>query len=403
MLHSDFLIIGAGIVGVTIARELKLRHPYATVTIIEKEAEPGRHSSVRNSGVLHSGIYYPPNSLKAKVCRQGSRELADYCLRNDLPLDRRGKVLVATNEDDDLHLDLLAQRAKLNGVDAEIVDEKGLLQIEPEARSKTGKALWIPSASVGSPKMVMDALVRDVVSLGVNLSCNAKITSIDVDDSSLMLNPGRKIRFGHVINAAGLHADCIAHLFGVGRCYTLLPFKGIYWKINPNSGINIRRLIYPVPDLRMPFLGIHTTTSTDGVTYLGPTAIPVFGRENYHGIQDVSVNESFRIMSLLVQQLMKDHDGFRRLALREGKRYFKPWFFEAVLSILRRIKPEHLEPSDKVGIRAQMLNKHTGRLVADFLVERGPNSTHILNAISPAWTSSFAFSRHVCDNYIVDC
>jgi L-2-hydroxyglutarate oxidase LhgO len=180
----------------------------------------------------------------------------------------------------------------------------------------------------------------------------------------------------------------------------LLPFKGIYWKLDPGSGIGIRHLIYPVPDLRVPFLGVHTTTTTDGATYLGPTAVPAFGRENYHGWKGVSLGEMTRITGLLIRQYARGKDGFRRLAWQEGRRYFKPWFADAARAIVPRLRTEHLLPSDKVGIRAQMLDRQTGRLVTDFLVERGPSSTHILNAISPAWTSAFPFSRHICDHYI---
>uniref|UniRef100_UPI004047B0DB FAD-dependent oxidoreductase n=1 Tax=Polynucleobacter sp. TaxID=2029855 RepID=UPI004047B0DB len=179
-----------------------------------------------------------------------------------------------------------------------------------------------------------------------------------------------------------------------------LPFKGIYWKLDPNSGIRIQHLIYPVPDLRVPFLGVHTTTTTDGSTYLGPTAVPAFGRENYRGLSGVSVSELVRISHLLIKQYASGKDGFRRLAVQEGRRYFKPWFTDAARAVIPRLRPEHLLPTDKVGIRAQMLDKQTGRLVTDFLVERGPSSTHILNAISPAWTSAFPFARYICDNFI---
>ena len=174
----------------------------------------------------------------------------------------------------------------------------------------------------------------------------------------------------------------------------------MYWKLDPNAGFDIRHLIYPVPDLRVPFLGVHTTTTTDGITYIGPTAVPAFGRENYRGLEDVDASELIRISSLLVKQFVAGRDGFRRLAWQEGRRYFKPWFTKAAQAVLPRLKSEHLLPTDKVGIRAQMLDKDTGRLVTDFLVERGPHSTHILNAISPAWTSAFPFARYVCDNFI---
>jgi len=215
-----------------------------------------------------------------------------------------------------------------------------------------------------------------------------------------MLSNGDTISYGHAINSAGLHADKVAHMFGVAKQYTLLPFKGIYWKLNPNAGFNIQHLIYPVPDLRVPFLGVHTTTTTDGITYLGPTAVPALGRENYRGMQGITIPELVRIGGHLSKQLFLGQDGFRRLAWQEGRRYFKPWFVQAARAILPRLTSEHLLPTNKVGIRAQMLDQSTGKMVTDFLVQDGPSSTHILNAISPAWTSAFPFARHVCDQYI---
>ncbi len=400
MQTTDFLIIGAGVVGLTVARELKHRYPDQHVTVLEKESKPGLHSSGRNSGVLHSGIYYPPDSLKAKLCRQGGIEMAEYHERHQLPLDRRGKILVATNENDAAQLDMLVERARFNGISAERIDAQQLKELEPEARSATGDALWVPATSVGSPSAMMQALREDAAQHGVDIRCNAKISTVNLGAKTVGFGDGSGIAYGHAINAAGLHADRIAHQFQTGQRYTLLPFKGIYWKLDPNAGINVRHLIYPVPDLRVPFLGVHTTTTTDGTTYLGPTAVPAFGRENYHGLQGFSPSEAGRIISLLLKQYITGHDGFRRLAWQEGRRYFKCWFTQAAQAILPRLRSEYLLPTDKVGIRAQMLDMQTGRLVTDFLVERGPSSTHILNAISPAWTSSFPFARHICDHYI---
>lgn len=401
MKQPDFLIIGAGIVGIAIAKELKTRHPDLHVMVLEKEPKPGLHSSGRNSGVLHSGIYYPPNSLKAQVCSQGAREMAAYCQDRGLPLNRIGKVLLPVNPEDNTQLNLLEDRAKANGVVAERLDRQSLKELEPEAESATGEALWVPSTAVGDSAAVMKSMVNDIQNLGVELVTDALIVGVDSAARRLLLQNGREITYGHAINSAGLHADSVAHKFDIGRRYTLLPFKGIYWKLAPDSGLDIRHLIYPVPDLRVPFLGVHTTTTTDGSIYLGPTAVPAFGRENYRGFKNITLKDLGRISTLLIQQTLAGRDGFRRLAWQEGRRYFKPWFADAARAILPRLKNEHLLPCEKVGIRAQMFDKQEGRLVTDFLVERGPSSTHILNAISPAWTSAFPFARFVIDNYIV--
>lgn len=397
---ADFVIIGAGIVGLTIARELKLRHPRATVVVLEKESAAGLHSSGRNSGVLHSGIYYPPDSLKARVCGEGAKEMAAYHESHGLCLDRRGKVLVPTCEQDSNQLDLLFSRAKQNGVPVERLDEAALREIEPEARSATGEALLVRSTSVGSPVQVMTVLVDEVKSLGVTLQCQAQLDRVDCMRREIQFARGDTLVYGHAVNAAGLHADAVAHRFGVGRRYTMLPFKGIYWKLDPSAGITFRHLVYPVPDLRVPFLGVHTTTTTDGSTYFGPTAIPALGRENYAGLAGVQPNELVRISSWLIRQFVSGRDGFRRLAWQEGRRCFKAHFVAAAQSIVPRLRAEHLIPTEKVGIRAQLLDRETGHLVNDFLVESAAHSTHVLNAISPAWTSSFPFARYVCDNFI---
>lgn len=398
---ADFLIIGAGIVGITIARELKIRLPKASIVVIEKEATAGLHSSGRNSGVLHSGIYYPVGSLKARVCSIGAKEMAQFCIAYRLPLRRIGKILIPTRKEDGAQLYVLKERAQANGIEAAELDEKELREIEPEVRSATGKGLLVPSTAVASPTCVMQTILSETTKRGVEIRYSAKITSIDSERNKISLTSGDQISYGHAINAAGLHADTVAHQFGVGQRYTLLPFKGIYWKLNPAAGFNIRHLIYPVPDLRVPFLGVHTTTNTEGITYLGPTAVPALGRENYNRLNGVKAGELSRIALLLARQFWANQDGFRRLAWQEGRRYFKPWFARAAQALLPRIESKHLLPTDKVGIRAQMIDRETGRLVTDFLVERGPRSTHILNAISPAWTSSFPLARMICDQYIL--
>ncbi|HQR04683.1 MAG: L-2-hydroxyglutarate oxidase [Proteobacteria bacterium] len=395
----DFVILGAGVVGMTIAQEIKKRFPGQSVLVIEKESAPGKHSSGRNSGVLHSGIYYPPNTLKARLCNQGAAEMARYCRDRKLPLSNLGKILVTTRSEDTTQFETLVQRAAVNGIEVSRLDEKQLKAMEPEARSATGEALFVPQTSVVDPLAVLSSIVADALDAGVEIRYGHSIGEVDVARKELR-GPGFTVKFGHVVNAAGLHADKVAHSFGVGKCYTLLPFKGIYWKLRQDSDIKVRHLVYPVPDLRVPFLGVHTTTSISGDTYLGPTAVPAFGRENYAGLQDVTAAELMRIGGLLTQQFLYGRDGFRRLAWQEGRRYFKPWFAQAARAILPRLRPADLIPTGKVGIRAQMLDRVSGRLVNDFLVESGEASTHVLNAISPAFTSSFPFARFIVDTYL---
>jgi (S)-2-hydroxyglutarate dehydrogenase len=397
---TDYLIIGAGIVGITIALELKKRYPEAKVILLDKESELGKHSSGRNSGVLHSGIYYPPRTLKARVCRQGAIEMKEFHREHQLKLRECGKVLVVAQLQDSAQLDLLAERATQQEIAIERLDEQQLRVMEPEARSVTGRAIFVPSTAVGDPVGVMRTLNNSLVANNIELRVASRITKVDDEAREVHLQSSDAIRYGHVINTAGLNADKVAHQFGCGERYTLLPFKGIYWKLNPDSGIRFNHLVYPVPDLRVPFLGVHTTTTVDGDTYFGPTAVPAFGRENYQGLAGVSASESARITALLIKQFAQNRDGFRRLAWQEGRRSFKRWFVEAARAIVPNLRTDDLIATAKVGIRAQMFDTEEGKLVNDFLIEQGRHSTHILNAISPAWTSAFPFARHVCDHYV---
>jgi (S)-2-hydroxyglutarate dehydrogenase len=398
-MNTDFVIIGAGILGLSVARALKQRYPDQRVVVLEKETTPGQHASSRNSGVLHSGIYYPPGSLKAKVCATGARELADYCVEHSLPVNRIGKLLVPVRDEDGAQLAVLESRGATNGVRAHMLDEAAVRTLEPEVRSATGNALLVPITAVVSPGRVMEALTRDVLAAGVDIWCGGRLEAVDPQRRAVTWS-GATLQYGHAINCAGAHADTVANWFGVGRRYAVLPFRGTYWRLDPASGIRIRHLIYPVPDLRVPFLGVHTTTTTAGDVYLGPTAAPALGRDNYRGFQGSTLTEATRIGGRLLQQVLAGRDGFRRLAWQEGKRVFKPGFVAAARALLPRLEPRHLLPSDKVGIRAQMLDLATGRLVMDFLVERSTDSTHVLNAISPAFTCAFPLARLLVDEYI---
>jgi (S)-2-hydroxyglutarate dehydrogenase len=395
-MNADTVIVGAGIVGLSIARELKQRYPEQKIVVFEKEDTLGRHGSGRNSGVLHSGIYYPEGSFKAKVCAEGGRALAAYCEAHGLPIKRIGKVILPLQADDDQQLALLARRARSNGAQVELVDEQQLKQIEPEAHSPTGQALYSPHTAVIDPLAVLHHLADELRAQGVEIHHRHQISVIDPGQASLKAN-GTTVGYGYLYNTAGLYADVVARAFGVGARYTILPFKGLYYRLSETSGININGLIYPVPDLRVPFLGVHFTKQIGGKVHLGPTAIPAFGRENYAGLKGLNVQDTGSIMYRLLQQYMVNKQGFRTLVHEEGMRFLKRYFARAAQSLVPRLKPEHLLTSDKVGIRAQLLDTQKQELVMDFVVEHGDRSTHILNAVSPAFTSAFSFARVVVD------
>lgn len=392
----DFIVVGAGIVGLAVARELHARHPHESICVLEKEPDTGKHASGRNSGVLHSGIYYAPGSLKAQVSVEGRRLMTEYCDRNGLPIQRAGKVILPVRADDDQQLDLLLSRAEANGVRAQLLDEAELKEVEPRAHSITGKALFVPDACIVDPKVILHFIVDDLRKQDVELRFNTRVTAVNPEESTVTAG-GDTLEFGHLFNAAGAHADTVARGFGVGSHYTILPFKGLYYRVDPASGMNIRHLIYAVPDLRVPFLGVHYMKAISGDVFLGPTVIPAFGRENYTLFQGLSLFDTSEILLRIAQQYVRNNQGFRRLVHQESLRFLRRYFAQAAQALTPDIRPAHLLACDKVGIRAQLLDTRSKELVMDFLIERTPNSTHVLNAVSPAFTSSFAFAKLVVD------
>jgi L-2-hydroxyglutarate oxidase len=397
---SDILVIGGGVVGLTIALEMRRRHPASSITVAEAESALGAHGSGRNSGVLHSGIYYAPGSLKARMCAAGAAAMRDYCDRKGLPLLRLGKVLVPTREEDDAQLDLLATRAVQNGVAAQMLSARELAAEEPHARSATGRALLVPITSVCSPHAVMRSLAEDCAQGDIRIRLGWRAQAFDPVARRVTSALGETIEYGLLFNAAGLHADRVAHAYGVAMNLHILPFKGIYWKLDPASGVRLNHLVYPVPDLRVPFLGVHTTTATDGSVYLGPTAIPALGRENYRSLSGIVPADIARITKASAVQFARDTNGFRRLAVIETGKLLKSQFTKAVQRLIPAIRSEHLLPCTKVGMRAQLHDSVSSQLINDFVIATGPASVHVLNAVSPAWTCSFPFAGFICEGHL---
>ncbi len=389
----DFVVIGAGIVGLTIARALARAKAGRRILVIEKESSFGNHASGRNSGVVHAGIYYAADSLKARFCVEGSQKLIAYAEENKIPLLKCGKVIVAPTEAQVPTLQTLLERARLNGVPVERVDLCQLRELEPLAHSHEW-ALWSPRTSVIDSKATLTALTHELQSLGVEFALNTEVSAVNLGATSLKTSSG-PISYGTVINCAGAYADRIAHLFGVGTKYRILPFKGLYWRSSSALAKKVQRLIYPAPDVRMPFLGVHVTRTVSGEVLFGPTATPALGRENYALISDIDWREAPAISWSLVKTLVQNPDGFRNYALHEIKRYFSSSFFREAKALIPELQPSDIAEFYKVGIRAQLLNTESGRLEMDFVMDHGPNSLHILNAVSPAFTSAFAFADYV--------
>lgn len=391
---TDFIIIGAGILGLSTALKLLDAYPKAKIAILEKEGAVGEHASGRNSGVLHSGIYYPPDSLKAKLCGEGAKAMRAYCQEHNLPWNKLGKVIVPTQAEDEDTLRMLYERGLVNGVHVEWIDDAQLTELEPLARTATGRALLVPSTTVVDPKAIMLHLHQTLAARGVHFYFNACCEQVDVKTRTVRAGSSAW-HYQHLINTAGLYADKIAEACGLNHRYTMLPFKGLYYEVKPNSSIKINHLIYPVPDMNVPFLGIHFTKTVSGKVYVGPTAVPALGREQYRGMKGMNIKETMPVLYHLLRQYKNNEQGFRNYTHREVLNFLKPKFVNTAQTLVPSLTASDLSLSGKVGIRAQLLDILNSRLVMDFLIEQTNNETHILNAVSPAFTSAFGFSDYV--------
>jgi (S)-2-hydroxyglutarate dehydrogenase len=389
---TDFLVIGGGIIGICVAVELKRRHPDCTVALIEKETTCGQHASGRNSGVLHAGFYYTADSLKAKFTRQGNAELTEFCRERGLPLNPCGKLVVAQNEGELAALDELLRRGRANGVKLEEVDEIAVRAIEPRAIT-LGRALFSPTTASVDPLAVLGAMEQDARRLGVAIHYGAAF--IDQKDN-LVRTANGTFKAGYVVNAAGLYADAVARTFGFSHDYRILPFKGLYLYSSEPPG-SLRTNIYPVPDLRNPFLGVHFTITVDGHAKIGPTAIPAFWREQYDGGKRFRISELGEILLRQFSLIFSARFGFIRLAIEELRKYSRARMVKLASAMVRGVAPEQFQRWGKPGIRAQLLNVRTRKLEMDFVLEGDRRSFHILNAVSPGFTCCLPFARYVCD------
>jgi L-2-hydroxyglutarate oxidase len=313
----EFLVVGGGVTGLTIARELLARGA-GDVVVIEKEPALGGHASGRNSGVLHAGIYYTPDSMKARFCAQGNRLMKDFCRAHGLALTESGKVIVARDESEQPQLEELKRRADAAGANARLIDEKELARLEPHART-AGVALHSPDTAVVDPKQVLAALAGDLEATG-----RARIlyeTAFEGADEAVVRTSRGAFRYGTVINAAGAYADRVAQAFGVAGEFKLIPFKGTYKEVPPERAFLCNSNIYPVPDLNNPFLGVHFTRGVNGRVHVGPTALPAFGREHYGKFKGWT-REAPAIIGRNIG-LVARSPAFRAAAKTEPRKYLK--------------------------------------------------------------------------------
>jgi L-2-hydroxyglutarate oxidase len=388
---TDFLIIGGGVMGLNLALEARRRYPDAAVTLIEKEAACGRHASGRNSGVLHAGFYYAADSLKARFTRDGNRELSAYCEERRLAINRCGKLVVARDESELAGLDELLRRARANGVELHEVTAAESRELEPRVRTH-GRALFSPTTSSVDPGAVMASLAVDAKRAGVETLTGTAFGRPAAD--SVETTAGR-ISAGYVVNAAGLYADRIAQRYGFSEDYRILPFKGLY--LYAEDGPRFLRHVYPVPELRYPFLGVHFTLAVDGRVKIGPTAIPALWREQYGGLGNFRPAELLEIVRRGAALWLANAFDFRKLALRELRKASRRQLVRQASRLLSRPLDLRGWSWDAPGIRAQLVNVREGGLEMDFRYEGDDRSFHVLNAVSPAFTCAMPFARYLFD------
>ncbi|HSJ07361.1 MAG TPA: L-2-hydroxyglutarate oxidase [Longimicrobiales bacterium] len=395
---ADVVVVGGGVVGLAIATAVRKRWTDARVTLLEKERDVGLHASTRNSGVLHAGFYYAADSLKARLTRQGRDRLAAFCDEHGIPVRRCGKLVVARNQDETATLEELARRGATNGVPVELVTEDDARRIEPRARTH-GQALFSPTTASVEPAAVVAALAREAERTGVEVRTGVRVIGVrDPGGTGARQSPaGWTLRTtvgdvpaGYVINAAGLYADRIAHAFGFGRCYRILPFRGVY--LHADGSVALSTHVYPVPDLRNPFLGVHFTVTAGGHTKIGPTAMPALWREHYGGVGRFNAREMVEVVSREALLLARNDFGFRALAAEEVPKYFRAQLVRRAAELVPGIHPGQFREWGRPGIRAQLLDTRTRRLEMDFVFHGDARSFHVLNAVSPAFTCCLSFA-----------
>lgn len=393
----DYIIIGSGVIGLAIGLSLRKYEPKANILITDKEANVAYHASSRNSGVLHAGFYYTADSLKAKFTVEGNRTMKAYCRARNLPVNECGKLVVAQNEDELQKLYELESRGKKNGSNVRTIDEKEALALEPNVKTFK-RALYSPDTATIDPKAVCFQMREDLKNLGVQFSFQAKFLSRT--GKTIHTTQG-DFTAKKIINCAGLYADKVAQSFGFGRNYTMIPFKGLYLKYTKNK-TDVKMHIYPVPNLRNPFLGVHFTKTVHQEIKIGPTAIPAFWREDYNNLSNFNIREFSAIFGDAAKLFLSNSFNFRDLAFEEIRKYNKNYFINLATKMVRHIDPKGFTEFTKPGIRAQLLDKQTLSLVQDFIIEGDNKSTHVLNAVSPAFTCAFPFAEYVTESYILN-
>lgn len=390
---GDVAIVGGGIVGLAVARELLLRRPGTRLVVLEKERKIAQHQTGHNSGVIHSGIYYAPGSLKAQLCVAGAGEMMRYCDENGIPWQRCGKVIVATEASELPRLQSLYERGTANGVPGlKMIEADELREVEPHVRGV--RALWSPNTGIVDYTQVARAYAEDIAERGGEIRTAHEVTAIQRrGGSTLLTTVSGELEAKAVITCAGVYSDRVSQMTGAGREPRIVPFRGDYYILNPARRHLVRSNIYPVPDPDFPFLGVHFTPRMNGDIWLGPNAVLAFSREGYR----------FRTIRPRDTGELFTNSGFRRFARKHWRTGFdemarglsRKRFLASLQKFIPELTMDDLVPGP-AGVRAQALTPD-GKLVDDFVIDQSEGILHVRNAPSPAATSSLQIGRYVVD------
>lgn len=392
-MNVDIVIIGGGIVGLATALKLLERRPGLNLVVLEKETSVGMHQTGHNSGVLHSGIYYKPGSLKAENCRAGKKAMETFCLEEGIPFDLCGKVIVALRDSDLGALQQIYDRGQANGVGCELIGVERLREIEPHTAGI--KAIWVPEAGIVDYGDVVSRMGVKVQSLGGEIKTNsAVVSSIEIAGGRVLVTDSGEIEAKYVVNCAGLQSDRVARLLGQSPDVKIVPFRGEYFELTSDAEHLCKNLIYPVPDPEFPFLGVHFTRMMGGGVECGPNAVLAFAREGY---TRTTLNSRDLFESLTYPGFLRLARKFWKTGLGEMWRSFnKRAFVKALQRLIPELESHHMVPAP-AGVRAQAVNRD-GSLVDDFLFVEDERVVSVLNAPSPAATSSLNIGDMIADH-----
>lgn len=392
MQHAAIGIVGGGILGLATAYNLSQRFPDCTVILLEKETELAQHQTGHNSGVLHSGIYYKPGSLKATNCREGKKAMEAFCAAEGIDYDICGKVIVATNEQELSALQRIYERGQANGVTCAIIDRAHLQELEPAAAGI--QAIHVPETGIVNYKQVCQRLAERVRERGGQICTNARVTGIRQQGGQVILQSlAGEFTVGYVVNCAGLHSDRVAALSGTRPAVKIVPFRGEYYEVKPQAQHLCRNLIYPVPDPSFPFLGVHFTRMIEGGVECGPNAVLAFAREGY---TKADINMRDLLETLTYPGFLKLAAKYWQTGMGEMWRSFsKAAFVRALQHLIPAIQEKDLEAAP-AGIRAQAIAPD-GSMVDDFMIHETERFVNVYNAPSPAATSSLNIGRLIVD------